>query len=59
MRVTPFPPKLSASSLVSLLSLYGICPCRFFGSPKDDIQLPEIEKKTSFICLFVCLFDGV
>ena len=38
--MTPFPPKLSARSLVSLLSLYGIWPCRLFWSPNDDIQLP-------------------
>lgn len=44
IRVTPLPPKLSARSFVSLLSLYGIWPCLFFGSPSDDIQFP-VEKK--------------
>ena len=38
--VYPSPPMLSANSIVSLLSLYGMCPPRFFGSPKAAMQFP-------------------
>jgi len=46
IRVTPLPPRLSASNFVSLLSLYGIWPSLRLWSPNDDIQLPkERERK--------------
>lgn len=45
IRVTPFPPRLSANNFVSLLSLYGIWPWRLLGSPSDDIQLPSNNTK--------------
>lgn len=38
--VTPFPAKLSANSLVSWLSLYGMWPLFFFPSLSEAMQYP-------------------
>ena len=47
INVYPSPPMLSANSLVSLLSLYGMWPLLFFGSPSAAMQFPiELEGKS-------------
>lgn len=40
MSVTPDPPSESASSLVSLLSRYGMCPSLLRGSTRAEMQFP-------------------
>ena len=52
IRVIPSPPKLSARSLVSLLSRYGMCPPFFLGSLSAEMQFPVKGRLPQTLALF-------